>query len=331
MNTSAINLLTLIGTDTRLKREASTGGGEYHGACPFCGGHDRFSVQPNRAGGGRWSCRVCTPHWSDAIAYLQKRNGIDFKEACERLQLEIERAPQRRSTPAPARPLVSPEGEYAALHNPAWQAAARAFTVDCMNRMDTSEADRARAYLIDRGLTEDVITAAELGYNPADQTMNWGGVDVKLPRGIVIPWEIDRAIWRVNIRVPAGERRYIQAAGCANGLYRADHLRPGCTAVLVEGEIDALSILAAGVPGVVPVATGTTSWARLMRWVAKLATAERVLLAFDDDENQAGEKAADWWGFVLGRKAQRLKPTRHDVNDMLRAGDDLAAWIGGVR
>lgn len=46
INTSHINLLDLIGTDTTLKRVANTNNGEYHGPCPFCGGKDRFIVQP---------------------------------------------------------------------------------------------------------------------------------------------------------------------------------------------------------------------------------------------------------------------------------------------
>ena len=48
------DLLGLIGADTRLKKVASTGGGGYAGACPFCGGRDRFRVQPEQ---GRWWCR----------------------------------------------------------------------------------------------------------------------------------------------------------------------------------------------------------------------------------------------------------------------------------
>ena len=42
------NLLALISLDTDLKRIASTGGGEYAGPCPFCGGRDRFQVAQGR-------------------------------------------------------------------------------------------------------------------------------------------------------------------------------------------------------------------------------------------------------------------------------------------
>src|SRR5918911_4339188 len=78
------DLLGLIGADTRLKKVAMTSGGEYAGPCPFCGGRDRFRVQPER---GRWWCRGCSDgsRWQDAIAYVRKRDGVDFAEACRRL------------------------------------------------------------------------------------------------------------------------------------------------------------------------------------------------------------------------------------------------------
>ena len=41
-----VDRLELIGRDTRLRKVASTAGGEYAGPCPFCGGWDRFRVQP---------------------------------------------------------------------------------------------------------------------------------------------------------------------------------------------------------------------------------------------------------------------------------------------
>ena len=50
-----IQLATYI-EGLNLKRVASTGGGEFAGPCPFCGGHDRFRVQPAN---NIWLCRYC--------------------------------------------------------------------------------------------------------------------------------------------------------------------------------------------------------------------------------------------------------------------------------
>ncbi len=65
-----VDLLELMGRDTRLKRVASTRGGAYVGRCPWCGGRDRFRVQHARR---RWWCR---DRWQDAIAYIQRRDGV---------------------------------------------------------------------------------------------------------------------------------------------------------------------------------------------------------------------------------------------------------------
>ena len=44
MDTSGVDLLSVIGSATTLKKVAATDGGEYAGPCPFCGGDDRFRV-----------------------------------------------------------------------------------------------------------------------------------------------------------------------------------------------------------------------------------------------------------------------------------------------
>ena len=81
INTSEIrqrvDLLSLIGAD--LRKVATTQGGEYAGPCPFCGGDDRFRVQPHHKNGGRWFCRGCGDgQWHDVIDFVQKRDGLDF-------------------------------------------------------------------------------------------------------------------------------------------------------------------------------------------------------------------------------------------------------------
>src|SRR5450759_1285384 len=78
------DILALIGKDTKLERVATTRGGEWAGACPFCGGRDRLRVQPDR---GLWWCRSCSPtvRWQDVIAYIMRREESDFKEAVSML------------------------------------------------------------------------------------------------------------------------------------------------------------------------------------------------------------------------------------------------------
>jgi len=72
-----INLVDLIGHDTRLRKVAAQ---EYAGPCPRCGGDDRLHCTATW-----WFCRQCHDKRGDAIAYVQWRDGLEFGEACERL------------------------------------------------------------------------------------------------------------------------------------------------------------------------------------------------------------------------------------------------------
>jgi hypothetical protein len=178
-----------------------------------------------------------------------------------------------------------------------------------------------------RGLRDETIKGAHLGYNGTDRRelgKPWG-LDraVWLPRGIVIPWEVEGKLWALSIRRPAGEPKYLTVAGSANALYGADELQPRGAAVLVEGVFDALSVRQAAGDLVAAVACGTGG-ARHPMWIARLALCSVVLVAFDADD--AGEKAAQWWLSVL-RNAKRWRPYFDDPAALAAAGMDLRFWV----
>jgi 5S rRNA maturation endonuclease (ribonuclease M5) len=187
-----------------------------------------------------------------------------------------------------------------------------------------------QAALAKRGLSQGWCDVYELGWNDRERREWWGGTSVYLAAGIVIPWVDCGRLLKVNMRRLQGDPKYLQAAGGTNGLYNADWVPPEGVVVLVEGEFDAIS-LRAGADAfchredVIAVATGSTSGGRKLSSFARLIEARRVLLAFDADE--AGDNAAAWWAARLPGKSARLRPTRHDVNAMLVAGDDIAAWL----
>jgi hypothetical protein len=195
---------------------------------------------------------------------------------------------------------------------------------------------KALTFLRDRRLSDAVIQAHELGYNPASVYLQWGGEDFGLPRWIVIPWEISGQYWRIRVRrhdadlMPGETSKYAQAKGSANGLYRVNSVRDGSIVVITEGEFDALVVLSQAAHmrvshGLTAVATGGTQNAHLLRWVMYLSIARQVLVAFDADA--AGDQASDWWIEQLDGIACRLRPTQHDVTDMAKAGEDIGAWI----
>ncbi len=339
-----IDLLALVGVP--LKKKANTGGGEYHGACPRCGGQDRFVAQPQGGqNGGRCMCRQCHPQWMDAIGFVMWKEGFSFVEALETLKLDKKvsfRPIAARQFPSTDVRVGDLRPDYACFTE-VWQQAADQFVTESCNRLWESKNSHALMYLRGRGLSDSIIAAADLGYNPFSHKANWGETEVWLPRGVIIPWQIDGDYWRVRIRrfnedlTTKKDSKYMNVAGAANGLYRADSIYPASLAVLVESELDALTILdhAAHLRqphSLVAVATGGTGNAHVLRWVTRLALARHVFLAFDNDANGAGDRAAAYWQSVLRDKATRLKPTRHDVNDMALAGESIADWIlrGGV-
>ncbi|MBC8076102.1 MAG: hypothetical protein H7Y32_08520, partial [Chloroflexales bacterium] len=92
------------GGDTNLRWVARTAGDEYAGPCPFCGGTDRFRVQPNAEGRGRWWCRQCGDgeRWRDVIDYVRQRHHLSSRDACDYLRID---APAQRPPSLPAHPL----------------------------------------------------------------------------------------------------------------------------------------------------------------------------------------------------------------------------------
>ncbi|MBE7556797.1 MAG: toprim domain-containing protein [Anaerolineales bacterium] len=89
-------------------------------------------------------------------------------------------------------------------------------------------------------------------------------------------------------------------------LYNADALVRGQPVMLLEGEIDCLTVLQAAGDLVVPVATGSVSGARRPRWLARLARASMVLVALDAD--RAGDTNTRYWLQVLPN-ARRWRPS----------------------
>lgn len=60
----------------------------------------------------------------------------------------------------------------------------------------------------ERGLNEERIRLAQLGYLPGAPT-TWRVIDsLNVLCGILIPWLVDDAVWGIKVRRVAGEQRY---------------------------------------------------------------------------------------------------------------------------
>jgi DNA primase len=312
-------LLSLIGTG--FKRV----GREHHGPCFKCGGSDRFIVF---ADGTAW-CRQC--QWKgDAIQLLRDRDGLSFKEAADQVGKSLPEQKKthkstRRVTPA-LHASVPKEVEF---DQSKWGAMAHKLMKRAMNMLSTDDDGKdAESYLMDeRGLSLAVLCGSFLGFIPKEFETVWGGLNVKVERGISIPWFDEKQIvHKLNVRTDNPAMRYKMVTGSVNGAYMLYRVRQSDIVVLTEGEFDALSVMSATNYKACGVATGSTMGGRLLSVVARLALARRVLVAFDTD--QPGEDAAQWWLQALPN-AKRLAPLRHDVNDMLvnDGPESIIDWI----
>jgi len=311
--TATYDLLSIVQTDTTLKKVSNHKGGEWHGPCPFCGGVDRFRVQPNHES-GVWMCRQCEAH-GDAVAYLVAIGRMGKADAYKARHGDVVHIGPARSR----RRQLSPPSQTCNAPSAEWQGVAFEFLARCQNVLGGADGTRAMAYLHKRGLNDDTITAAGLGFNP-DKTY------AQADYGIVIPWFVGSDLWRVNVRRPVGTPKYRPLAGGGNALYNADQLRPGGAAIMVEGEFDTRLIEQFAGDLIVPVGVGANTSARLVQWIIRLALCSVVLVAFDSDD--AGMAAREYWVNVLSN-ARAITCPEHDPTDLWKArgGHGLRSWV----
>lgn len=237
-----------------------------------------------------WRCFGKCGEGGDVIAWMMRYHDLGFQAACEQLAHgDLPRTNVRlRQTPR-SEPDSEPPDEV-------WQKTAKRIAQQAADCLWQPQGQRALDYLRNkRGLTNEIIRTAQLGYIPG-RPHEWIEVEgIKLPCGITIPWYADGAIWGIKVRRSAGEQRYQQASGgnVKGCLYLADHVQAGLPIFITEGEFDALIALQVGGKqrSPVPVSIGSASHRRINpRWFGKLLAAPRIWVCMDSDE--AGVRAA---------------------------------------
>jgi DNA primase len=241
-----VDILQLINHDTRLKKVARTGGGEWAGPCPFCGGNDRFRVQPFHPDGGRYYCRGCGDnYWHDVIDYVMNRDHIEFQEALSKL------APGEIITPIENEPITSKE-----IVRSQWVQASYEFLERCIDNLWGNEGKGARNYLYWRGLNDDSMKHWLLGYNPADShgiLEEWGiSGDGKLflPKGIVVPCHDAEGLHYLKIRRRTGKPKYLVLKGGKSWPFGLSTYLDTAYGYLFEGEFDVMLAYQTGFTGV---------------------------------------------------------------------------------
>jgi DNA primase len=338
-----VDLLSLIGHDTALgsRPVAATQGGEWAGACPFCGGVDRFRVQPNHPGGGRWMCRQCGEgRWHNAIDYVIRRDGLDFKTACALLSGGELPTTQQRREPEPSPAYDAPAGD--------WQAQALRAVEICASSLWGQTGQRALEYLRGRGLNDDTTRHFRLGYSPGAK---FG--ELWIPRGVVIPCQASGEVWYLKVALMPGDpvrcercreqtpaRQPCPRCGTANkyrgvrgnrtaAIFNADDLVGAELALFVEGEIDAMTAWQR-LRDVIAICTlgSATNRLDLAAWGAYLLPLRYALVVYDQDA--AGEAGGRSWADLSERvRLCQLPEGVKDINDFTQAGGQLWPWLRG--
>ena len=346
--TTAVDLVSLIEQKSGigLKKHANHHqfGPEYIGHCPFCNaGEDRFHVWPSCSRPHYW-CRVCDATGS-APWFLVEYCHLSFPEACEQLGIELE--DREEYSPPSFSELIAQDEPPSAK----WQETGKIFVERAERYLwhpNAPEGQQALAYLRGRGLTDETIKRARIGYCPAMKSGAWysdtfesWGIDpasiqdeakrergrIVIPPGIVIPWMEGDRIWKIALKRPGQEVSYGQVLGSKEGMYNISSVQFDQPAMLVESELCALSVMQEAGDLVNCVATGSASRARRARWIADLSLASYVLQSFDNDP--AGDEHAEYWLKKLERCIRWSPMPEKDPNDILKAlgGESLRNWV----
>ena len=342
-----VDLLAMIEADGVELRKCAAN--EFSGACPKCGGRDRFHFLPeSRLGKPLWFCRQCHPKLGDALDYVRDIHGLTGAAMFEALRSYglPDDGPMKPSvTSTPTRPAVVKsdagiilpvDGRLPDAPADEWQSEVDELiwgTAYPALRADSAEARVARAYLLEgRRLLSETVDRFALGFLPANVTTGPMGWRAAIRGAIVIPWWFDGSWWRVQYRavgdVPK-DQRFRQKAGAAGEgarpAFNAEAIDDSTTTVVVcEGEGDCMLAQQHTTAGVTCVTWGSASIAPNV-WAAALLEGRRVLLAFDGDE--AGSAAAAAWS-RLGRRVDL--PAGKDITEFAQTGGDVAGWLREV-
>lgn len=254
----------------------------------------------------------------DAFTWLQRRQGLDFPTAAQRL---IEMAGLGYTLGVPAQPPPPPPHLTIAVppdHD--WQMAARAVVEEAEANLWGPDGERPRNYLAARGLTRFTARCAFLGWIPGAPGTWVRMHDLDMPAGIVIPWLEGENIWGIKVRRSAGNPKYVQPSpsGGALGraLYMADNLpdTPG-RVLVIEGEFNAM--IASQVWENEPfsvVSVGSASSRLNAYWLARLAPHRLIVIA---DRDRAGSELMQRFQ-AFGRRVGfvRIPEPVKDLNEL---------------
>lgn len=319
------------------KRASSTKGGEYHSACPGCGGDDRFHVWPaQNEGKGSYWCRQCGKG-GDNIQFLIDFDNFSFTEACRYLDVDLpEKQPFR--TPHIKQKC---EGKVGGWHPQAGIEPKKLWREKAVKLVDWAhgnllENKSKMRWLLERGILKKTVKKYRLGWVPENMwrpRQSWGLEDelkkdgkkkkLWIPQGMVIPLFYADSILRIRLRRWEGEPRYYALPGS-----NMDCMITGSgarLAVVVESELDAIMLDNSAGDLAKIIALGNSSRKPDPAATETLRQAALILLAVDFDSG--GIHQVPWWQRHFERVKYWPVPEATDPGDAYKSGVNLRAWI----
>lgn len=301
-----VDLPALAARYTRLKRWSV---GEMAGPCPKCGGKDRFHVHAN----GWWFCRQCHEKRGDAFDLLQWLGlAPDFGAAVALLK-SIGGNP----IALPVTPKREPDGDAPGWRDPAWQQWAQGIVQAGIARLTRGDRDGyfGREYLRKRGLEPATWKRFNLGYS------------LKRGRGaIIIPWLRRGVVEGVFYRFLSGEQRYGGEARSERRLFGLDVLQGRPILLIVEGEINAMSLWqeAGDLADVLSFGgEGALQRIEIVQELREIASRYRYVLLWLDDPQRAAAARKALEGLnvpVAAMRSPEADGRKLDANECLQVG-----------
>jgi hypothetical protein len=209
-----------------------------------------------------------------------------------------------------------------------------------MELWTTEQGEEARAWLHERGLTDDAVKAFRLGWNlrdwwpkretwglPAVMKENGKPKKLALPAGLVIPKLQNGRVVRVRIRraIPYGDSRYWTVSGSNTGVMSIPGEEKGIVLV-VESDLDAMLIWQEAGDLATVMSLGSAQARPDQEALRTLQNAKEILVALDTDDAGARE-AWQWWKQHF-KQARRWPPIAgKDPGEMFQAGVDIRLWV----
>lgn len=336
-------------------------GGEYHSACPTCGGgekdahgrSDRFMTFPAQGDNGTWYCRGCAKG-GDAIEFLMFHEHLSFPAACEILGRALPEQQEYRTPQVRKKQQQTFQPKETAAPQTAWQEKARALVDYAAANLRAN--DEQLAWLADRGISSATARQFQLGYLPGENNKpahyrsrkSWGippnnegkkPDSLWIPRGIVVPQIIDNQVQRIRIRrldadrekfLPKRKYHVMPESGKAPFLIYAGQK----VVTVIEAELDGMLIHqeAGDISGVLALGNDSAKPDSAAHAALQQAALILVALDFDDPKNgrRAGGQAWLWWKNNYRHAVRWPVPIGKDPGDAYSKGLSVHDWISAA-